>query len=171
MIMNTDSDLPADTGAVAKPGKRPDFRARTTARLGAVQVLYEIGMNPDRTAEQAVKDYLAMPPTDPDLVEPAPLVPPAAELLSRIVRGVAHQDADLDPILDAEITAPWQPERIEPLLRCLLRAGTYELLSHGQFDAALLIKEYVTVADGFFSEREPSLVNAVLDRVARKVRG
>jgi transcription antitermination protein NusB len=157
----------------SKTKPKADFRARTTARLGAVQVLYSVAINPDRRLEQAVREYLDAPPVDPDTADEgdALLVPPAAELLSKIARGSHAQAEDLDGLIDPEISPPWSPERIEPLLRCLLRAGAYELLAHSEFDTKLLIKEYMTVADGFFSEREPALVNAVLDRVAKKLRG
>jgi N utilization substance protein B len=35
----------------------------------------------------------------------------------------------------------------------------------------VIVTEYVEIANAFFSEDEPKLVNAVLDSVARKVRG
>ncbi len=159
----------------AKKSKRPDkggFRARTTARLGAVQVLYELEMNPDRMAEPAVRDYLERPPpVDPDSAEDTRIVPPDTQLLSKLVRGTTAQVSDLDAMIDGAVTAPWSPERIEPLLRCVLRAGAYELLSHAEYDTSLLIKEYMTVTDSFFSEKEPKLVNAVLDRLGKQLRG
>ncbi len=36
---------------------------------------------------------------------------------------------------------------------------------------AVIVSEYVDIARAFYSEDEPGLVNAVLDRVARRVRG
>ncbi|MEM6903510.1 MAG: transcription antitermination factor NusB [Pseudomonadota bacterium] len=167
---------PNDTAHMAKGKPKKDrgltFRARTTARLGAVQVLYQLMMNPDRQVEAAVREFLEQPPpVDPDAEQDATLVPPATELLSKIVRGVQASSDDLDGMIDGAVTAPWNAERIEPLLRCLLRAGAYELLNHSQFDSSLLIKEYMTVTDGFFSEKEPKLVNAVMDRLAKQLRG
>ena len=35
----------------------------------------------------------------------------------------------------------------------------------------VIITEYVEIANAFFNEEEPKLVNAVLDSVARKIRG
>ena len=35
----------------------------------------------------------------------------------------------------------------------------------------VIVTEYVEIASAFFNEDEPKLVNAVLDSVARKVRG
>ena len=36
---------------------------------------------------------------------------------------------------------------------------------------AVVVSEYVDIAKAFYGEEEPRLVNAVLDRVARRVRG
>jgi N utilization substance protein B len=36
---------------------------------------------------------------------------------------------------------------------------------------AVIVSEYVDIAKAFYEEEEPRLVNAVLDRVARNVRG
>ena len=173
--MSTEPASSADKPA-AKPDRRKrkpgGFRAKTTARLGAVQVLYELEMNPDRKIEAAVRDYLERPPpTDPDEEQAGTIVPPDTQLLSRVVRGTADQAHDLDAMIDGQITPPWSPDRIELLLRCVLRAGAYELLSHSEFDTSLLIKEYMAVTDGFFSEKEPKLVNAVMDRLAKTLRG
>ncbi len=172
----TNENAATTDNAKSKPDRRRKkpggFRAKTTARLGAVQVLYELEMNPDRKIEAAVRDYLERPPpTDPDDDGEATIVPPDTQLLSKIVRGTVAQDHDLDAMIDGQITAPWSADRIEPLLRCVLRAGAYELLNHGEFDTSLLIKEYMAVTDGFFSEKEPKLVNAVMDRLAKTLRG
>ena len=36
---------------------------------------------------------------------------------------------------------------------------------------AVIVSEYVDIAKAFYVEDEPKLVNAVLDRVARRMRG
>jgi N utilization substance protein B len=36
---------------------------------------------------------------------------------------------------------------------------------------AVIVSEYVEIAKAFYGEDEPRLVNAVLDRVARRLRG
>ena len=36
---------------------------------------------------------------------------------------------------------------------------------------AVIVTEYVEIARAFFAEEEPRIVNAVLDRIAKQVRG
>ena len=51
-----------------------------------------------------------------------------------------------------------------------LRAGAFEILMRPDIDPPLTISEYVDVAKSFFERREPSLINGILDRLAREVR-
>ena len=61
-------------------------------------------------------------------------------------------------------------DRMEVLLRAILRAGAYELHHHAKIPAAVLINDYVDVAHAFFDAKEPGLVNGVLDKLAKSLR-
>ena len=68
------------------------------------------------------------------------------------------------------LTQEWPIERLEAILRAILRAGAYELLARIDVPARVVISEYLEVAHAFFSGKEPSLVNGVLDRLGRLLR-
>ena len=55
-------------------------------------------------------------------------------------------------------------------MRAILRAGTFELMERPDVPARVAISEYVEVANAFFTEEEPKVVNGVLDKLARKLR-
>ena len=78
---------------------------------------------------------------------------------------------DPSPILDGALAAGWPLKRIEAVLRAILRAGAYELMSRRDVPARVVISEYVDVAHSFYGGDEPGMVNGVLDKVARDVRG
>jgi N utilization substance protein B len=44
------------------------------------------------------------------------------------------------------------------------------MLSRIEVPAKVIIREYVDLANAFFSESEPGVVNGILDRVARNTR-
>jgi ABC-type antimicrobial peptide transport system permease subunit len=46
-----------------------------------------------------------------------------------------------------------------------------ELMERKDVPVAVIVSEYVDIAKAFYVEDEPKLVNAVLDRVSRRVRG
>ena len=87
-----------------------------------------------------------------------------------IVSGVVAEQRRLDPLIRSALTADWPLSRLDSLLRAILRAGAYELPSRGDVPTAVIVSEYVDIAKAFFEEDEPKIVNAVLDRLARRIR-
>lgn len=140
---------------------------RSTARLAAVQALYEMDLA-GAAADPVLSDFLR-DRWRPDPGQPS-LVAPDSELLSQLVRGVSERIQDLDGIIGPALTGGYSVKRLETLLRAILRAGTYELLALGKIPAAVVINEYVDVAHAFFEENEAAMVNGVLDRLARTLR-
>ncbi|HYE50849.1 MAG TPA: transcription antitermination factor NusB [Azospirillaceae bacterium] len=140
---------------------------RSAARLGAVQALYQIDLT-GAAPEPIITEYVTWrlgQELDGDRY-----VTPDGELFAQIVRGVASRGADVDQLLGGALDKQWPLERLETLLRAILRAGAFELLSGTGTAARIVINDYIDVAHAFFAGREPGMVNGVLDRVARSVR-
>ena len=68
------------------------------------------------------------------------------------------------------LTKRWSFDRLEIILRAILRAGVYELTARMDTPARVVITEYVDVAHAFYNDREPGLVNGMLDRIAHTFR-
>ena len=136
---------------------------RTAARLAAVQALYAIevaGGGAERLiADLAGKRWRASDEAAPD-----------EAWLRLLVDGVDAQRARLDPEIDAALTQGWSLERLELLLRAILRAGAYELAEVSEVPTKVVINEYLDIAHAFYAGKEPGLVNAVLDRLACRLR-
>ena len=62
-------------------------------------------------------------------------------------------------------------DRVEVILRLILRAGAYEILDRPDIDPPLSINEYVAISEAFFGGTQPKFVNGVLDRLARETVG
>jgi len=143
----------------------PSVARRSAARLVAVQVLYQMEMTAT-SAEQALVD-------DRDRRaegKRGPIAEPDSSLLGRIVRGVSADTAPLDQRIGAALSGDWTVERLEAVLRAILRAGAWELEARPQTPARVCISEWVDVAHAFYSGPEPGLVNAVLDRMGQAIR-
>lgn len=138
--------------------------------MAAVQALYQIDVT-NSTAERVLDEFVRFRLESGGRTSDGS-VPGGADrtLFLDIVRGVTARAEELDEILGAAITERWTVARLDPVLRAMLRAGVYELFAREDIPAKVAISEYVDVAHAFFEDREPGLVNGVLDRVARTLR-
>ncbi len=142
--------------------------ARSAARLGAVQALYQMDI-----AQTDLSDVLSEfssvvrlsggPDTDEEAVEAD------TTFLTDIVKGVVDGQRELDPLVDTYLATGWKLHRIDSTLRAILRAGAYELKSRLDVPAKVSISEYIDVARSFFEGDEPKVVNGVLDKLAREL--
>jgi N utilization substance protein B len=158
---------PAAPAANRRRRAGPSAKARrTAARLAAVQVLYQmdlVGVAP-RVALGEFATHRVGQDLDGDRY-----VEPDMALLNGIVEGVAERLGDIDAMVSASLQGH-ALERLEMLLRAILRAGTYEILAHADVHPRIAINDYMNVAHGFFGGREPAMVNGVLDHIARNLR-
>lgn len=154
-------DLPRDGAGSSRVGRR------SAARLGAVQALYQIEIT-GAAAELVVREFLSHRLEEE--IEGLRLGAIDDALFSDIVGGVVGEAAQLDDMLSAVLAEGWPVERLESLLKLILRAGAYELAYRLDVPARSIIKEYVDLAHAFLSGKEPGMANGVLDRLARHLR-
>jgi N utilization substance protein B len=103
-------------------------------------------------------------------VEGNQYLPAEAAFFRDVVGGVVREQRALDPLIDDVLSQGWPLKRIEAILRAVLRAGAYELDHRRDVPARVVVSEYVDVAHAFVEREEVGMVNAVLDRIARKLR-
>ncbi len=143
--------------------------ALSAARLNAVQALYQMSVS-GGTTEGVIGQFVAAGPAGWVDDGDEPVAEADATLFAELVRGTSDKTTEVDDMLSACLDEAWPAERMEILLRAILRCGAYELFSQPGAPARVVISEYIRVAYAFFGGKEPSLVNGVLDRLARVLR-
>ena len=68
------------------------------------------------------------------------------------------------------LSKDWPLEKLDPVLRALLRAATAELMVPNDPPMRVVINEYLDIAHGFFLGDEPKFANGVLEALARRFR-
>ncbi|WP_269513472.1 transcription antitermination factor NusB [Brevundimonas subvibrioides] len=142
-------------------------RARTVARLAAVQALYQMELAGEGV-ETVITEF-SNHRFDAD-IEGEPLAEADEAYFADVVRGVIHSQREIDSSVKARLASNWRMERLDATLRALLRCGAWELAHKTDVPKEIVIDEYVELAKAFFDEAEARFVNAALDGVARDVR-
>lgn len=143
-------------------------RARTVARLAAVQALYQMELA--GTGVEAVIQEFLDHRFESDL-DGEPLAEADHVYFAEIMRGVVDGQAEVDHAVTKRLAAGWRLERLDATVRAMLRAGAFELMRRPDVPVEIVIDEYVELAKAFFPEpTEAKFVNAALDGVARDVR-
>ncbi|MGH6876915.1 MAG: transcription antitermination factor NusB [Rhizomicrobium sp.] len=144
-----------DQGASLRAGRR-------SARLAAVQALYQMevtGGGAETVAQEFVEHRFEGDSAAPD-----------EALFRAIVAGVPHRQTEIDRAIASCLSANWRLQRIDSILRAILRGAAFELLARNDVPARVVIDEYIEIARRFFGDEECGFVNAVLDRLARAQR-
>lgn len=156
-MSNQDNERPA------KPANQ-----RGAARLAAVQALYQMDIGGTGVLE-VVAEYEAHRLGQE--LDGETYLKADASWFRSIVSGVVREQTRLDPLIGSALQDDWALSRLDSTVRAILRAGTFELLDRKDVPVPVIVTEYVEIAHAFFEEDEPKLVNAVLDRIAKQVRG
>lgn len=150
-------------------GKHPVKPAnqRGAARLAAVQALYQMDIAGSGVLE-VVAEYEAHRLGQE--VDGETYLKADASWFRSIVAGVVRDQTKIDPMISHALQDDWALSRIDSTVRAILRAGAFELIERKDVPIAVIVTEYVEIAQAFFQDDEPKLVNAVLDRIAKQVR-
>jgi N utilization substance protein B len=135
---------------------------RRSARLAAVQALYQMEVT-GGDAETVAQEFV-----DHRFQDDAAL--PDEVMFRAIVSGVPQRQAEIDRAIASCLSADWRLQRIDSILRAILRAAAFELVGRSDVPARVVIDEYIEIARRFFGDEECGFVNAVLDRLAHAQR-
>ncbi len=155
---------------MSKPARS---QARSSARLAAVQALYQRHMEGTalvRLLDEFHQHRLGRQIDDEDHGE-ALYAEAEIEFFDDVVRGVSSRHEEIDTRIAAKLADGWTLARLDKTMLQILRAGTYELLARPDVPRASVISEYVDVAKAFFDDREAKFANGVLDAIAKEARG
>jgi N utilization substance protein B len=157
------------TDAPKPPSRQPrNATARSSARLAAVQAVYQIEMthvSPDSVVTEFARFPLGGEASGDDA-----LVGADEAMFGELVTGTQTNLVELDAEISKVLSSEWPLERLEMVLRAILRVGAYELAFRIDVPARVVITEYVDIAHAFFAGKEPGMVNGVLDKLAHGIR-
>ncbi|KUR78650.1 transcription antitermination factor NusB [Novosphingobium sp. FSW06-99] len=146
---------------------RIEAKARSAARLAAVQALYQFDMeSPELTTliDEFHRHRLGREIEDVEYLDAD------VAFFDDLVRGAIARREEIDAVLTARLAEGWSLARLDKTMLQILRAGAYELVARADIGVGTVINEYLDVTHAFFDAREAKFVNGLLDAVAKDVR-
>ena len=142
-------------------------KARSAARLAAVQALYQRQMEGTHLAKLLDEFHQHRLGRE---IEDVHYADAEVDFFDDVVSGTIARQDEIDALLSERLAEGWNLARLDKTMLQILRAGAYELLARADVPTGTAIGEYVDVAHAFFDQREAKFVNGVLDAVAKAVR-
>ena len=148
----------------------------TNARLMAVQACYAKEMTEERweiitskfligeIGGQVIEDGVAGREKYVDLQ------PADAGLFTSLIKEYQEKEDMINDIIRTNLGEKLDYERMEVLLKCVLRMGITEFYANPSLATAIIVNEYVDMTRAFFSGTEAKIVNALLDKFAKVIR-
>ena len=133
------------------------FMTRRDAREMAVQVLFQMDINPgdiDRALDWFWEDK------KPDAN--------ARHFTEDVVRGVLQHQKKIDSMMQGYVDH-WALDRIGTVDRNIIRVALYEMLFRHDIPPVVSINEAVDIAKRFSSKEAGKFVNGILDRARKDI--
>lgn len=131
--------------------------SRHKARRAAVQALYQWQLTEQDPGE--IEDHFILDHSMDDV---------DLEYFHQLVREIPLHRHELDDHIAPHLDRPLQD--VDPVERAILRLGAYEFEFHPEIPCKVIINEAVELAKTFGAEHGHKYVNAVLDKVAARLR-
>jgi N utilization substance protein B len=142
-------------------------KGRPAARLAAVQALYQLEQEPT-TPQKVVQEFLNH--RFNEVIDGTRFITPDKTLFQDIVMGAMERLADLDSMITSTLSEDWRLERMESVVRAILRAAVFELSRDTSVPVPVVINEYIEITKSFCTGPEVAFVNASLDALAKLLR-
>lgn len=138
---------------------RPD-RARR-ARIAAVQAVFQAEQL-DMALNDVKVEFLLHRLKKPEggAIE--------SSLFKELMTQVDSRFDQINLLIDSSLKNDWTLDRIESVVRAILRIAIAEMLLK-KTPFPILVSEYVVITDGFSSDAESKFVSGILNAVQRKV--
>ncbi len=133
--------------------------SRHEARKDALQILYQLDMNPSLSVLEAIAHYERLYTKEGGRLD---------DYVLKVVNGVREHLKELDEEVSTQ-SENWRMDRMAIVDRNILRIGVYELKYCDDVPATVTINEMVEIAKEFGAEATPSFTNAILDKLKDKV--
>ena len=132
--------------------------SRRKSRELALQILFELDTN-QSDVQKAINQFWKNFDYPEDL----------REFSERLVEGVAEHREEIDRLIGKH-AKNWSLSRIDRVDRNIMRAAIFELAHCPDIPPKVAINEAIELSKKFGSEKSPSFINGILDKIAQEIK-
>ena len=146
----------------------------TNARLMAVQAYYAKALSAeswDQIISRFLMEEIGGTVLSGEKEEVVELEAADKSLFAHLTQYVRDHQADLEKMIDSAFSEKIKKDKVEITFKGILVMGAAEFFVNPDLDTAIIINEYVDLARSFYDGAEVKIANAVLDKLAKVIRG
>ena len=130
-------------------------RKRHLSRIAVMQVLFERAHRPVDLQARLLKNIAELGEADLPFAE-------------SVLEGAIALEDELKTVIEQH--APeWTFDRMDPIARCVLLLGTYEILHGNDAPPAVVMNECIDIAKEYGTDETGKFVNGVLNAIAKEM--
>lgn len=129
------------------------------ARLCAIQAIYQIDISKSNS-EDVIREFLKYRLTQNRSKQNSTDI----KLFCSLVKNTCNNIQVIDSMISQSITEDWKFERLDLVLKSILRVGIAELMMKFTH-CAVIISEYVNITYSFYNKKESNFINKMLDNL------
>ena len=77
------------------------------------------------------------------------------KLLKDTINGVVDNQNQIDSVIKNNLSSNWRFNRLDKILKAILRAAVYEISYKLSTPSKVIINEYIDITHSFYSQKEP----------------
>ena len=135
---------------------------RRTARYYAVQMVYRAsitGTSMKKIDEENHGEIF--------IAEEVSIAEKDEDFFRQLLETMDEKLSAIDEIIDANLSDRWKMDRLDNVMKSILRLGAAELLYLKNIPHNVVFNEYIEISKLFFEKSEVAFVNGLLNSIAR----
>ncbi len=92
------------------------------------------------------------------------------KFIKDVVNGTIERDEIITDELNTHLKGDLQLSKLDKLFQIIIKSAVFELLYKTKTSTKIIIKEYLTASNSFLDDSQTKYLNALLDKLAKKIR-
>ena len=92
------------------------------------------------------------------------------KFIKDVVNGTIERDEIITDELNTHLHGDLQLSKLDKLFQIIIKSAVFELLYKTKTSTKIIIKEYLTASNSFLDDSQTKYLNALLDKLAKKIR-